>query len=67
MSTRPDEISQIIKQQIGNYESKIEMQETGTVILVGDESECFRIYPTEYCISGWWYGIAAAEAGLAAR
>ena len=36
MSRKPDEISNIIKEQIKNYKSKIEMTETGTVILVGD-------------------------------
>ena len=36
MSTRPEEISNVIKEQIKNYQSKIEMKETGTVILVGD-------------------------------
>ena len=49
MSTRPDEISQIIKQQIENYESKIEMQETGTVILVGDGIA--RVYGLRACMS----------------
>ncbi len=36
MNTRPEEISNIIKEQIKNYKSRIEMKETGTVILVGD-------------------------------
>ena len=36
MNLRPEEISQIIKDQIKNYKSKIEMTETGNVILVGD-------------------------------
>ncbi|MBR2615408.1 MAG: F0F1 ATP synthase subunit alpha [Clostridia bacterium] len=36
MSTRPEEISSIIKEQIKNYRSGIEMKETGSVILVGD-------------------------------
>ena len=36
MRTRPEEISNVIKEQIKNYRSKIEMKETGTVILVGD-------------------------------
>ncbi len=49
MSTRPDEISQIIKEQIKNYESKIEMQETGTVILVGDGIA--RVYGLRACMS----------------
>ena len=36
MNTRPEEISNVIKEQIKNYKSKLEMKETGTVILVGD-------------------------------
>ena len=36
MNTRPEEISNVIKEQIKNYKSRIEMKETGTVILVGD-------------------------------
>ena len=36
MSGKPEEISGIIKAQIKNYKSRIEMKETGTVILVGD-------------------------------
>ena len=36
MNLRPEEISSIIKNQIKNYESKIEQAEVGTVILVGD-------------------------------
>ena len=36
MSIRPEEISSIIKDQIKNYKSRIEMNETGTVILVGE-------------------------------
>ena len=36
MNLRPEEISSIIKNQIKNYETKIEQAEVGTVILVGD-------------------------------
>ncbi len=36
MELRPEEISSIIKDQIKNYNSRIEQNETGTVILVGD-------------------------------
>jgi len=36
MSSRAVEISSIIKEQIRQYESKIEMKENGTVITVGD-------------------------------
>ena len=33
---RPDEITQLIRQQIENYESKIAVDEVGTVIALGD-------------------------------
>ena len=36
MELRPEEITKIIRSQIKNYESKIEVSETGVVILVGD-------------------------------
>ena len=36
MELRPEEISKIIRAQIKYYENKIEHNETGTVILVGD-------------------------------
>ncbi len=49
MSTKTDEISQIIKEQIKNYESKIEMQETGTVVLVGDGIA--RVYGLKACMA----------------
>ena len=36
MELRPEEITKIIRAQIKNYENKIEVSETGIVILVGD-------------------------------
>ncbi len=36
MELRPEEITKIIREQIKNYEVKLETSETGTVILVGD-------------------------------
>ena len=36
MNQKPQEISNIIKEQIKNYNSHIEMSEVGTVVLVGD-------------------------------
>ena len=36
MELRPEEITKIIRSQIKNYENKIEVSETGVVILVGD-------------------------------
>ena len=49
MSSRPEEISNIIKEQIRNYKSKIEMRETGTVILVGDGIA--RVYGLRECMA----------------
>ncbi len=49
MKIRPEEISNIIKQQIKNYNSQIEMRETGTVILVGDGIA--RVYGLRECMS----------------
>jgi len=49
MSSRPEEISNIIKEQIKNYKSKIEMKETGSVILVGDGIA--RVYGLRECMA----------------
>ena len=46
---RPEEISNIIKSQIKNYKAKIEMAETGKVILVGDGIA--RVYGLRNCMS----------------
>ncbi len=50
MSTKPEEISNIIKEQIKNYRTRMEMQETGTVILVGDGIA--RVYGLKNCMAG---------------
>jgi len=49
VTTRPEEISNVIKEQIKNYKSKIEMKETGTVILVGDGIA--RVYGLRECMA----------------
>ena len=36
MNLRPEEISSIIKEQIKNYDQKLQVADVGTVILVGD-------------------------------
>src|SRR5437879_13130450 len=36
MQTKADEIAQLLRQQIENYESKIAVDEVGTVITLGD-------------------------------
>ena len=49
MSNRPEEISNILKEQIRNYKSRIEMNETGTVITVGDGIA--RVYGLRSCMA----------------
>ncbi len=49
MSRKPEEISSIIKKQIKDYNSRIEMAETGTVVLVGDGIA--RVYGLRECMA----------------
>jgi len=49
MEIRAEEISQIIKEQIKEYEKKIDLSETGTVISVGDGIA--RVYGCEKAMS----------------
>lgn len=50
MEIRAEEISQIIRQQVKDYEKKIEVSETGTVLSVGDGIA--RIYGLENAMAG---------------
>ena len=50
MNVRPEEISNIIKEQIKQYRTRMEMRETGTVILVGDGIA--RVYGLQECMAG---------------
>jgi F-type H+-transporting ATPase subunit alpha len=49
MQIRAEEISQIIEKQIQNYESRVEMSETGTVLSVGDGIA--RVYGVQNAMS----------------
>ncbi len=49
MEIRAEEISQIIREQIKDYEKKVELSETGRVISVGDGIA--RVYGVEKCMS----------------
>jgi F-type H+-transporting ATPase subunit alpha len=49
MQIRAEEISQIIKDQIGEYETSIDLNETGTVISVGDGIA--RVYGVQNCMA----------------
>ena len=50
MELRPEEITKIIRAQIKNYEARLESQETGIVILVGDGIA--RVSGLDKCMSG---------------
>ena len=63
MNLRPEEISAVIKEQIKNYKSKIDISDFGTVIQVGDGIA--RVYGLENCMAsellefpGETYGMA---------
>ncbi len=63
MSNKPAEISHIIKEQIRHYRSRIEMTETGTVILVGDGIA--RVYGLRSCMAGELLEFEDGSVGLA--
>lgn len=50
MNLRPDEITNIIKQQIKDYKSKVQLDDVGSVMTVGDGIA--RVYGLENCMSG---------------
>ncbi len=50
MSIRAEEISEILKQQIQNYEARVQVSETGTVLSVGDGIA--RLYGLQSAMAG---------------
>ena len=50
MEIRAEEISQILKQQIKNYEARVSVAETGTILSVGDGIA--RIHGLENAMAG---------------
>lgn len=50
MNLRPEEISSVIKEQIMRYESKLQVEDTGTVIQVGDGIA--RVHGLAKCMAG---------------
>ena len=63
MSIRPEEISAILKSQIENYESSIDVAEVGTVISVGDGIA--RIYGLQNAMSGELLQFSTGVMGMA--
>src|SRR5437763_7988823 len=63
MPIRPDEITQLIRQQIENYESKIAVDEVGTVIALGDGIA--RVHGLDKVMAGELLSFPHDVAGLA--
>lgn len=63
MNLRPEEISSIIKEQIKNYDQKLQVADVGTVILVGDGIA--RIHGLEKCMAGELLQFANEEYAMA--
>ena len=60
---KADEITQLIREQIENYESKIQVDETGTVIALGDGIA--RVYGLDKVMAGELLAFPHNVAGLA--
>jgi F-type H+-transporting ATPase subunit alpha len=50
MDIRAEEISQILKDQIANYDARVQVSETGTVLSVGDGIA--RLYGLQNAMAG---------------
>ncbi|HEY9612511.1 F0F1 ATP synthase subunit alpha [Allocoleopsis sp.] len=63
ISIRPDEISNIIRQQIEQYDQDVKVSNVGTVLQVGDGIA--RIYGLEKCMAGELVEFEDGEVGIA--
>ena len=63
MELRPEEITKIIRQQIKNYENKLETSETGVVILIGDGIA--RASGLDKCMAGELIELTNGSYGMA--
>ncbi|NEH82095.1 F0F1 ATP synthase subunit alpha, partial [Rhizobium leguminosarum] len=63
MSIKAEEISTLIKQQIQNYQSDIEVQDVGTVIQVGDGIA--RVHGLDNCMAGELVEFSNGVSGMA--
>ncbi len=63
MELRPEEITKIIRSQIKNYENKMEVSETGIVILVGDGIA--KVSGLDQCMAGELVSFPDGSYGMA--
>ena len=62
MELRAEEISQILKDQIANYETRVEVAETGTILSVGDGIA--RIHGMANAVAGELVEFAGGMSGM---
>ena len=63
MKLRPEEISNIIKEQIKTYDSRLRAAEVGTVVLVGDGIA--KVHGLENCMANELLAFDGGETGMA--
>ena len=63
MNIRPEEIASVLKKEIEHYDSAIQMDETGTILEVGDGIA--RVYGLEKCMAGEMLEFENGASGLA--
>ena len=63
MELRPEEITKIIREQIKNYENKLEVSETGVVILIGDGIA--KVSGLDQCMAGELVEFQSGAFGMA--
>lgn len=62
MQIRPEEITQILKSQLANFEKKLDVSETGTVVSVGDGVA--KVYGLEKAMAGELVDFGGGVSGM---
>jgi F-type H+-transporting ATPase subunit alpha len=62
MQIRPEEITQILKSQLANFEKKLDVSETGTVVTVGDGVA--KVYGLEKAMAGELVDFGGGVSGM---
>ena len=62
MQIRPEEITQILKSQLANFEKKLDVSETGTVVAVGDGVA--KVYGLEKAMAGELVDFGSGVSGM---
>ena len=63
MQIKPEEVSELIKEQIKNYENKITQNDTGTILMIGDGIA--RVSGLEKCMANELVRFSNGEYGMA--